>query len=340
MIQVGLGGWGQDWHRNVLQPCAEIELAAVVEQDPATMALARQRLGLAPERCFASLAEALQAVAADAVLVTAWLGAHIPVALAALAAGKHVLVEKPFAASAAEARQAVEAAEQRGLVLMVSQNYRFYPAVRAAAALLREELLGPVSAVQIDFRRFANGSPSPANRHHRLAQPLLLDMAIHHFDLMRLLLGREPAQVFCQTWNPPWSNFVEPPAGAATVSFEGGAVVSYSGSWVSTGAATPWAGAWRIECERGELALTSRADGGSLRGERLTVRPLGKAARRVELPALAQIDRAGALAAFVRAVAQGAEPECSGRDNLGTLALMRAAIDSANTGAPQRVERG
>jgi predicted dehydrogenase len=337
IIQVGLGGWGQDWNRNVLQPSADIELVGVVEQDAATLAQARQRLGLAAERCFGTLAEALQATDAEAVLITAWLGAHIPVALAALAAGKHVLVEKPFAATVAEAQEAVEVAEARGLVLMVSQNYRFYPAVRAAAALLREGLLGPVSAVQIDFRRFANGNPSPANRHHRLSQPLLMDMSIHHFDLMRLILGREPQQVYCHTWNPPWSNFVEPAAGAATITFDGGAVVSYSGSWLSTGPATPWAGAWRIECEGGELAMTSRADGGSLRAERLAVRRLGKAARPVALPELAHTDRAGAVAAFVQAVRSGAPAECSGRDNLGTLALMRAAIESANTGAPVRV---
>ncbi|GAB4201290.1 MAG: Gfo/Idh/MocA family oxidoreductase [Roseiflexaceae bacterium] len=335
LIQVGLGGWGQNWYATVLRPFAGIELVGFVELDATMREQARQQLDLPPERCFATLAEALDSTNAEAVLITASLGAHIPVTLAALDAGKHVLVEKPFAPSVEEAQAAVEAAEARGLVLMVSQNYRFYPAIRATLALLREQLLGPISAVSIDFRRYANGNPGPANRHHALAQPLLMDMAIHHFDLMRLLTGQEPQQVSCHAWNPPWSNFVEPATAAATITFDGGAVVSYRGSWVSAGAPTPWAGDWLIECERGAISMTSRADAG-LRAERVTLRPLKKAARQIALPELAQIDRAGALAAFVHAVRSGEPPECSGRDNLGTLWLMRAAIESANTGEVRR----
>ncbi|HEU4325570.1 MAG TPA: Gfo/Idh/MocA family oxidoreductase [Roseiflexaceae bacterium] len=335
LIQVGLGGWGQNWHANVLRPFAGVDLVGFVEPDATMREQARERLDVPPERCFGTLAEALHASDAEAVLITASLGAHIPVATAALEAGKHVLVEKPFAATVEEARGVVEAAEARGLVLMVSQNYRFYPAIRATLTLLREQVLGPVDAVTIDFRRYANINSDPATRHQALAQPLLMDMAVHHFDLMRLLLGQEPQQVSCHAWNPPWSRFVEPAAAAATIFFDGGAVVSYRGSWVSAGPPTPWAGEWQIECERGAILMTSRADT-DLSAERVTLRPLKKTARQIALPELPAFDRAGALDAFVRAVRTGEPPECSGRDNLGTLWLMRAAIESANTGEARR----
>jgi predicted dehydrogenase len=206
-----------------------------------------------------------------------------------------------------------------------------------AAALVREQALGPVDAVTIDFRRYRNGNPVAGNRHYALAHPLLMDMSIHHFDLMRAVLGQEPQRVACDAWNPPWSNFVQFTEAAATITFDGGAVASYRGSWVSTGAETPWAGEWRIECQNGEITWTSRADTGT-GADQVAVRGLKKAPRRVELPELAQIDRAGTLSAFVQAIRSGQEPECSGRDNLGTLALMRAAIDAAETGQPQRVE--
>lgn len=337
MIQIGLGGWGQDWYRSILRTSDAIDLVGYVDLDPTMLSQARARCALPEERCFSTIGEALDATDADAVLITAALGAHVPVALAALQAGKHVLVEKPFAPTVAEAQQVVAAATERNRVLMISQNYRFYPAARAAAALVHEQALGPVDAVSIDFRRYANGQPSAGNRHYTMAHPLLMDMAIHHFDLMRLVLGQEPQHVACAAWNPPWSHFADPAQATATIRFDGGAMVSYRGSWVSTGPETPWAGMWRIECQHGEISWTSRANTGT-GADTVSVRRLGKTARRVALPNLAQIDRAGTLAAFVQAIRTGQEPECSGRDNLGTLALMRAAIDAAETGQPQHIE--
>jgi predicted dehydrogenase len=330
IVQIGMGGWGLLWGE-VVRRSAKVELAACVDMSPAALAQAQRRLEVSPERCFASLEEAFASVEADAVLITASLAGHVPAALAALAAGKHVLLEKPFAPSLAEARRVVEAAEAHGLVLMVSQNYRFFPAVRAVAALVRAGTLGPVGMVGVDFRRYANGAAVEGNRHYTLRHPLLLDMAVHHFDLMRMLLGREPNQVTCHAWNPPWSKFAEPAAAAATITFDDEVAVSYRGSWVSPAPQTPWAGVWRMECAGGEILWTSR-DGRGDRGDRVTVRPLGKPARRVELPALPDIDTAGSLAAFADAVRTGQPPESSGRDNLGTLALTHAAIESAQAG--------
>jgi predicted dehydrogenase len=339
IIQIGMGGWGQNWHLNILRPSADVEIVACVDSDPTMLALAQQRLALPAELCFSSVAAAIEGVASDAVLITASLPGHVPAALAALTAGKHVLVEKPFAPTLAEARRVVETADACGKVLMVSQNYRFFPAARVVAALVREGTLGPVGAVSIDFRRYANSAPAEGHRHYTIDHPLLIDMAIHHYDLIRMVLGREPAQIACQAWNPPWSNFRDPAAAAATISFDGGLVVSYRGSWVSPAPQTPWAGEWRIECELGEIAWTSRG-GSDISADRVTVRKLGKNARRVKLPELPAIDRAGTLMAFVEAIANGQTPESSGRDNLGTLACMHAMIESANLGTPVPVPQG
>jgi predicted dehydrogenase len=161
-----------------------------------------------------------------------------------------------------------------------------------------------------------------------------MDMAIHHFDLMRFVLNQEPQVVTCHTWNPPWSNFTDPAAALATITFDGGAVVNYQGSWVSTAAPTTWAGAWQIECAEGVLAWTGRNDN-STDADAVTIRLRGKRARRVPVPELRYWDRAGSLAAFAEAIRAGAEPPASGQDNLGSLALMFAAITSAATGEPQ-----
>jgi predicted dehydrogenase len=331
MIQVGMGGWGRDWARNILLPDDAVALLACVDADEATLDLARRELKLPADGCFTSLGAALAATEAEAVLITANLPGHVPLATEALQAGKHVLLEKPFAPSIAEARQVVDLAAERGRVLMISQNYRFFPAVQAVRDLLRAGSLGAVGEVSIDFRRYANGAPREGHRHYTLHHPLLADMAIHHFDLMRAVLDQEPVDIACRAWNPPWSNFEQPAAAVATINFDGGTLVSYRGSWVSPGPQTAWAGEWRVECAGGEIAWTSRDNRGA-GVDRVTVRPLGGRPRRLELPPLPHIDRAGSLHTFMRAIATGEPPESSGRDNLGSLTLMHRSIDAATTG--------
>ena len=331
LIQVGMGGWGLNWATHVIQQSEDVALVACVDLEAGVLAQAQRLLNISPAHCFPALALALKAVEADAVLITATLPAHVLLALEALKAGKHVLLEKPFAPTVAEAQQVVEAATKRNRVLMISQNYRFFPAVQAVTALVREGKLGSIGSVSIDFRRYKNAAEPEGYRYYQIWQPLLVDMAIHHFDLMRYVLAQEPIQITCQTWNPPWSKYVDPPAAAATIVFDGGAVVSYRGSWVSPGPRTCWSGEWHIECAGGEIVWTSRDDTAP---DRVTVRPIGKRARQVKLPEMPLTDRRGSLESFVQAVRTGQEPACSGRDNLHTLALMLSAVESARSHLP------
>lgn len=333
VLQVGLGGWGRDWAQHVIPHVAEVDLVGYVDPDPSALARLRGVTSEDAKRCFLTLDRAIDATRPDAVLVTATLPGHAPIIRAALAAELHVLTEKPFAESMDIARQLVELAAAKRKLLMVSQNYRFFPAARKVAQLVNESRLGNLHEVSIDFRRFAPGTSNGRSRHHFEDQPLLVDMSVHHFDLLRVILDREPERIYCEAWNPEWSGFSGPSVAVASIQFEGGIVVSYRGSWVSTGPVTPWSGEWRMDFERGEIFWTSR-DGDGARRDRVVIEKPGAKARVVALPAMAQTDRWGTLAEFARAIREGREPECSGRDNLGTLALAAAAVESAKWGQP------
>ncbi len=341
IVQVGMGGWGRSWSKHIVPRVAAVEAVAWVDPEPAALALAQTEGNIPANRCFATLEEALHAVEADAVLITAALAGHVPTALTALTAGKHVLVEKPFAPTVAEATRVVVEAEQRQRVLMVSQNYRFFSAVQTVKSLMREGSLGKAGVVTIDFRRDKSATPNGRDAYHRSRHPLLMDMAIHHFDLMRYVLGQEPLSVTCHAWNPVWSPFEDAATALATITFDGGTVVSYRASWVSRGTATPWAGEWRMECSGGEITWTSRGDSSSkdlgAAADRVQVRPTGEAAQSLALPTLAAVDRLGSLTAFADAITHGHQPDSSGRDNLGTLALMAATIDAATQQSEQRI---
>lgn len=335
IIQVGMGGFGSSWAASVIPQVKAVELVAAVDVSSAALERARTYTSLPAEQCFLSLDEALERTEADAVLVTTPLVFHIPYALAALEAGKHVLVEKPFAPTLDDAQRAVDAAAEKGLVLMVSQNYRFQPAVRAVQELVAGNSLGQLNAVYLDFRRYDNSAPRGNHVHYHVPQPMLVDMAIHHFDLMRLVLGREPREIYCHSWNPPWSKYDEPPAAMAIVKFDGDVIVSYRGSWLSPGKPTPWGGEWRMEFAETEVAWTSRGGGAAPDSDdAVSIRLLGEEPQPLPMPQMRYLDRTGVLEKFVHAVRTGEEPETSGRNNIPTLALTLASVESAATGLP------
>lgn len=329
-----MGFFGRDWASEVIPPVPEVKVVGHVDTSPEALTTVVES-GIAPaSMCFTSLPEAMEATSPDAILVTASLPGHVPSTRAALEAGRHVLVEKPFAPSVAEALELVELAEARGSTLMVSQNYRHFPAVRAVRALVEAGELGTLHAVNVDFRRTpwprSNQNQNQNRNRPPLTDPLLGDMSIHHFDLMRMLTGLEAREIVCRTWHPDGYGFAGPPSGAALLTFENDLVVSYRGNWISRGPQTAWAGEWSMEFEHGELWWTSRADRADRGvGDAVRLRSTDGEVRELPLPRLDRTDRAGSLTEFQAAVRAGRTPETSGRDNLNSLAMTYAAIRSA-----------
>ncbi|MGY5766682.1 Gfo/Idh/MocA family protein [Brachybacterium sp. DNPG3] len=340
IIHVGLGGWGGDWARTAIPAVEEIEVAAIADPSEATLAAVQEALGLSDEQAFPSLTAALAAVEADAVVITAPAVTHAPLALEALAAGKHVIVEKPFANSLAEAAEVAARAEELGLVVQVSQNYRNYPAPRAAQRLLAEGAIGEVASLSIDFRQWDNDKAFDAHPHYRFPHPLLYDMAIHHVDLLRKVTGQEAVRVYTKVKDPSFSKYVEEAQAVMTIEMADGLVVSYRGSWVDRGEPTPWAGEWRVSGELGELSFTSRGGGAyadPTEKERVTLRLVGEEPQEIELEDMELLGRAAGLRIFADAIENGTVPETSGRANLGSLALMEAAARSAASGQVEEV---
>lgn len=331
VVQIGVGDWGRDWAWRIFPAVPETEVVGYVDSDPNSFDLLSARVTSTPrDSFFTSLRDAIDHVHPDAVVVTTTLASHAPLIRASLEAGLHVLVEKPFVDSLATGEELVALAATNGRVLMVSQNYRFFPAPRAAAALMNEGALGDLYEVSIDFRRNNASPPKPRWRQHWDPQPLLVDMSVHHFDLLRFLFRSEPDRMSCVTAGAGRGGFDGPPAAFASILF-GDVPVSYRGSWISSGPITPWAGEWTMEFERGQVTWSSRGNEGVL-DDRLATRTRGGRTRNVKLPEMSRIDRAGTLAEFVSAVREGREPETSGRDNLGTLLMVEAAVESARRG--------
>ena len=303
-----------------------VDLAAVVDPDPE----ARGHVGATPG--YGRLEEALAAVDCDAVLVASPPGTHHAVAKDALAAGKHVLCEKPLATSLEDAFDLVGVAERAQRILMVSQNYRYNAPFRAVQRLVMEGELGELASIRISFRRDTRSLFAREDFRYAMRHPYVLDMSIHHFDLLRAATGRDVHSVYARGWRVPDSPFVHQPAVAALLDLEGGVPVIYEGDWATHEPETSWNGDWEILGEAGRLLWSGSLDDRGT-GEVIFER-WGRGSHPVEQHDLEFVEREATLQALRAAIEGGEPPETVGSDNVKSLAAMLGCVKSIESGDP------
>jgi predicted dehydrogenase len=310
----------------VIAEAPGVELTAVVDPDPD----ARQAANAAP--AYGTLEEALAGVGCDAVLVASPPHTHHAVAKAALGAGKHVLCEKPLATSLEDALDLVEVAERAGRIMMVSQNYRYNAPFRAVQRVVTEGGLGELASIRISCLRDTRALFPPDDFRYSMLHPYVLDMSIHHFDLIRAATGRDVRGVYARSWRVPDSPFVNDPALAALIDLEGSLPVVYQGDWATREPETSWNGDWEIVGEAGRL-LWSGSTGDRGTGEVLLQR-WGEELRPVEQPDLEFVEREATLQALRQAIESGETPETAAADNVKSLAAMLGCVRSIEGGEP------
>ena len=303
-----------------------MELAAVVDPDLE----ARRRVKTVPG--YGVLEEALESVECDAVLVASPPGTHHVVAKVALEAGRHVLCEKPLATTLRDAFDLVETAEGAERILMVSQNYRYNPPFRAVERLVMDGELGELASIKISCRRDTRAQFAPDDFRYSMRHPYVLDMSIHHFDLIRAATGRDVHSVYARSWRVPDSEYVHHPAVAALLDLEGGVPVVYEGDWATHQPETSWNGEWEIVGEAGRILWSgSKEDRGT--GEVVFER-WGEEARLVEQNDLEFVEREATLRALRVAIEGGEPPETIAADNVKSLAAMLGCVSSIESGEP------
>jgi predicted dehydrogenase len=264
----------------------------------------------------------------DAVILATPHDLHAPMAIAALERGKHVLIEKPMACTVAECRAINRAAARAGKTLMVAQNWRYTPWVRAVKAILDSGEIGPVRAVRTEWLQNAVGDPRPGNwllDAARAGGGPVISLMVHNLDCLRFLLG-EPRRVqgLCVRGHPAFANNAES-WGAAQFEFENGAIGQMFTSYaVYTPAAVPLAiygDAGTILCgETIQVSSTQRGEGfATLDVSDHAGLPTADAATNEFLH-------------FVDCAQRGVEPLTGGNDNVKTIRLIEAIYESAASG--------
>ncbi len=322
---VGAGGMGRAWGKN-LRACDEVEIAGWADIQPGLAAQAADELALTGVYTDEDLDRTLAQIRPDFVVDVSTPEAHHAVTLRALAAGVPVLGEKPMADSMERAREMVAASERAGKLYMVSQSRRYNTNLQALRRLIIE-YVGGLGILNSDFYIGAHFG----GFRDEMASPLLLDMAIHTFDVARYLSGADAVAVYCEEFNPPWSWYRGNACATAIFEMSGGLRYTYRGSWCSEGRHTAWEAEWRAVGPHG----TATWDGHGAPVAEVVVEPGGfhsKTEMRGGEVADVPAGIAGSLRDFLGALKTGATPMGECHDNIKSLAMVFGAIESAASG--------
>ncbi len=328
-VLVGCGAMSDGWLKalaEVPELATGIRVTGLVDLDLATAKSRAEKHNLTVATG-SDLGAMLEAQKPDLVFDLVIPAARAEVVKTALAHGAHVLSEKPMANTMAEAQALVTFAQQAGRLHAVIQNRRFLPGIRRIKAALPQ--IGALTAVHVDFFIGAHFGGFRDQMDH----VLLLDMAIHTFDAARWIIDRQPIGVYARETNPKGSWYKHGASADALFDFEGGVTMTYRGSWCAEGANTAWEASWRIIGTEGTI-LWDGNEGITchrVAGDEGFFRPLAPVAIP---PAPPMVEgHAGVILDFLRAVESRTPPLTQGADNIRSLAMVFAAIDSATSGA-------
>jgi predicted dehydrogenase len=316
------------WQRH-LSCLPGFELAGVMDPAPAALEASVSEGHVDAGRCFGDLEEMLVTTRPDALLACPIIAAHGWAVRTGLEAGVHVLVEKPFVTDPQEARELVELAQAGGRLLGVVQNWRTRSAGQALKRALEEHRVGTISHIVFRYLRDREQPHLPDYLFDE-PDPILWAMGVHHLDLFRYVLGEEIVRVEGRAARPSWSRYRVPSINDLWLETESGLLISYLASFSSRNAHIPQE-SLQVEGELGTIYNDSDYFDPplwlSLRGEQgapidLTADVAG--ADRAYQPQYDIADTA-ILQNFRAAVIDHVPLIASGRDNLGTLAVLEAA---------------
>jgi len=324
---IGYGNMGKDWGK-VIRDFKNLELIAVVDVLEKNRIQACKDFELSESQTFDNLSVLLSKVKVDFILDCSPPFAHYKNTLAAFNYSTHVLGEKPISLNPEEAKDVVRLSQDKNLIYMVNQNYRRNPIIQLIKAKIKE--IGKLYSVNIDYFQ---GLEFQDTFRYKFHHPLLLDMAIHHFDLVRMIVGQNAKLVYASEYNPVSSKFIDGSATIAQFKLED-SQFSYRGSWSSVGFNTSYNGQWRFIGENGtiiwdgdlSLLIERRNKEGNTDKEIVAIPQKFK----LKPYDLFLYELKQNLKLFLESISTNTLPDCWCGDNINSLAMVLSAIKSSD----------
>ena len=257
----------------------------------------------------------------DAVYICTPHHLHLDHAQLAASAGKHILLEKPLARTAEEARAVIDSAARAGVILMVAENYRFMPPVIAAKEAVERGELGSLRLIQLQedfpFRPGEWRNDASLN-----GGGVLIDGGIHKLSLLAYLAGA-PSEVYAAEVPSAQRGLAAEDGVVALMRYDSGLLGIVNHSW-SAGPHNPrpW-----VTVSGSEASIAFELGGDWLD----TIDGSGRSRQQLDG------DRAG-LAGMVRefraCILEGRSPSMTGEEGMRDVALVEACYASMQSGAP------
>ncbi|KKB08108.1 Gfo/Idh/MocA family protein [Devosia chinhatensis] len=333
-VLVGAGAMSRKW-LDCIKSIGGVDIVGIVDLNPANAEARAAEQGINPD-IGTDLKPMLEKHNPAIVLDVAIPAVRHGIVSTALAAGAHVLSEKPMAETLDQARDLVARAQAAGRLHVVIQNRRYLAQLRRIRRLIASGAIGEVTGLHCDF--FLD--PHFGGFRETMPHVLLLDMAVHTFDAARFLADDVAVSAYAEEWNPKASWYERDSSALASFRFSRAAVMTYRGSWCAPGLRTSWESTWRITGTQGSILWDGADD---IRAEHSLPHEAGRLlpdTQVLEIPALEPADRIGGhmgvITDFIRATQGGPIPETVGSENIKSLAMVLGAIDASEQG--RRVE--
>jgi len=222
MVNIGVIGYGY-WGPNLVRNFAELsdgKVVAVADLSPKKIELVQRRYpGVKATTDFQEL---LRDPGVDAIAIATPVSTHFELGMAVLKSGKHLWLEKPMCESSLQARQLVDEAEKRKLVLIVDHTFIYTGAVRKMKEIIAKGDLGRVfyyDSIRVNLGLFQRDVS------------VISDLAVHDFSILDFLLGEHPIAVSASGTN----HFPGTPENLAyiTLFYESGTIAHANVSWLA-----------------------------------------------------------------------------------------------------------
>jgi len=317
-----------------------VEVVAAADTSATALENARRHLGLQEGRCYTDVERAFDESGANACAIVVPPAFHEQMVDLALAHGMHILSEKPIADTMEASLRIARKVRLAGVKMGVTMTHRFCQDKTTLREVVLSGRYGPldyaVLRLTTDCRQFG----SIGRFRHEMQYPLLIEGAVHHLDLLEAMAGAPCETIYAETWNPAWGEFAGGSQAHVLMRFANGSRAMYEAAFSNAVGLSPWCDEYvRAECEAGTLVLDHQRlevlqydpprRGGSAREGQGAVLPL------LEQPKWGNV---WLIEKFCRWLEGGEAMETNVEDNLRSMALVFAAIESSRGGAAVKVQ--
>lgn len=343
VIHVGIGGFGRRWCREFLAnniADGTVDVVAIVDVDGQALAQGQALLGLPDSACYTDIERAFSENPVDFCTVVVPPQFHEQVIDVAIAHGVDVLCEKPIADTMAGSVRVARKIRDAGRKMAVTMSHRFDQDKTTLRQIIRSGNLGAVNLVSCRYYADMRGHLGwGALFRHTMKDPLLIEGAVHHLDIVADFAGARCDTLFASTWKPGWAEYAGDTDGVVTMVFENGVRGIYEGSSSSATGLNDWSKEYiRIECENGTAILNSREI------EIFSRQPIKRQRYREgqgqKIPLLEQPKwiNSWLIEKFCKWLDGGPEMETIVERNVQASALIFASIESARSGQAIKVQ--